>query len=135
MSTPGGMIRCFLVRGRESSLALLAVCPSGCRGSQSGRSSTKACRGPFEGVIYNVVTTPLAVGRQVRFDAMAHGGSGHIRRQLADQVGAVGVAMPGGIEDQLLPFCLVLLPQILPVPAPAHVQTQILGAVARPHRR
>jgi hypothetical protein len=67
--------------------------------------------------------------------AVAHGGSGHLRRQFADQVGAVGVAMPGGIEDQLLPFCLVLLPQILPVPAPAHVQTQILGAIARAHRR
>jgi len=105
------------------------VCPSGRRGSQSGRSSTKACRGPLEGVINNVVTTPLAVGRQVRFNAMAHGGSGHLRRQFADQVGAVGVAMPGGIEDQLLSFCLVLLPQILPMTPPAHVQAQVLGAM------
>ncbi|MEI7953342.1 MAG: hypothetical protein WCH37_11815, partial [Synechococcaceae cyanobacterium ELA182] len=49
-----------------------------------------------------------------------------LRRQFADQVGAVGVAMPGGIEDQLFSFCLVLLPQILPMTPPSHVQAQVL---------
>ena len=111
LSTPGGVMRCFRAQRRESSLAPRAVCPSGRRGSRSGRSSTKACRGPLEGVINDIITAPLAVDRKMRFDAVAHGGSGYLRRQLADHVGAVGVAMPGGIEDQLFSFCLVLLPQ------------------------
>ena len=79
-----------------------------------GRSSAKTCRGPLESVINNVITTPLAVGSKVSFDAVPHGCCRDFRRQFADQVGAMGVAMPGGIEDQLLPFCLVPLAQILP---------------------
>ena len=44
----------------------------------------------------------------------------HLRRQFADQVGALGIAMPGGIKDQFLPLRLVVLAQILAVVPRSH---------------
>ena len=87
-------ISCLLAQIRESSLGLLALCPSECLGSQSERSSAETSRGPLNSVIDQVIATPLAVGLQVRFDAIPHSGSTNLARSFTDQMGTVRVAMP-----------------------------------------
>ncbi len=66
-------------------------------------------------------------------DAVAHGRSHHLGRQIADHVGTVGVAVPAGVQNQLFALGVVLAPQVLPVLAPQQIAAERIRAKASLH--
>lgn len=73
-------------------------------------SLAKSSFRPGKGVIYHVTSAPTAIGRQVGLNAMPHRRGHDLGGQVADHVGAVGVAMAAGVGHELFALGLVLTP-------------------------